>query len=766
MTITLLLINLILYVRLSNQSIVKGYGPYYMQSFDSGDAKSMTFYDIDIYPYQYIKITLSRDNPKETLKPIDEGKYYTHPYQLTQPDESRKTELIKDTEAIHVESGDGQYVIHFDGSKPSYRTVEMFFELLLNRDRIGIIQINVIPNPKYITSEDKILLDSSVYKELNIKIYMKEVRYTGETQIFCGSRSNESKYLESTPFMSYDTNIKYQILSKPTHENWSKDYPSVSINLTNNVLFGLHENMEFQCPESNNTRIILTNFKYEKFDGMHLGTKKTFVNYDKKTYYFIFRNVTVISTDVPKDTFEIDCFKEFRNVFGEVVKVEELCMGSKLYELTETIKILDLSKCNGYNSTKLSCTNKKGYGPHVIYQTKPMCDLTNPDHLEKDGISCTLFLNKDATEIRIHKDKSLSLRKGRSRAEIYYLEDPESMGLESDFKPIAKDIVYFDVSDKGDYLELTKNRTQSANINQVFILLEDESKILKNVVRIYIHNDRVSELGENNVIWELVPNSRNMKFSCSDWDKNYTYDSSFYPKGKNTVYRNVPNTEVDLEKLETVQFEELFGSSGITILKSPETDSDLEIIFDENYEITASHLRPIYFICHMTVKENFEGAGYKKNIIVSIDPVYKYLNYKGCGIREDIFVNSENVVKNDKIFEFDLKKDENVRFFCPDYVPEHFLEEDQEQYKSDKEDEDTENPFKSLVRCYDRSTFWSRFFKLKNEVDILEKRTSVSELRSLWKFDHERMKQKGINRALCVCYNNKGYAKSGILIHT
>ncbi|XP_951810.1 uncharacterized protein TA15765 [Theileria annulata] len=777
MIIKLLIINLILYIRVSKQVIRKGFaytdtrGPWHndVNLFHNDRHLNSIFVDIDLYPNQFIGLHFQDDQDVDRVEPIEEGKYFVNLDELTKPVGSfrRKKNDIKSIGSLELIKKGKDYKIYFDGSKIGDKVVKMFFELFSKQGTTkGIVQINVIPHWKYVVdTEEKIFLGASPYKELNFFHYYKEARYGAKTELSCDWTQGETKEFEANEYTNTETTIKYQMIKRDSFSNIASSVDTLLLNLTNNVIYyipGSKAVHMFTCPGWRT--VIIWNYKYEKLPGLNFLTRKTVSNYVDQSKTFIIRSDDLIAIVVPKDTFEIDCLKVFKNSFGDVVQSNEFFPGSIYTEITETIKVLNIIKAGRYNSSNLYCKNRSESGPHVQFKIRPSCDLNNPDHLDKDGISCTIFLNYSNNKVYIHAGKTLSLRGHESGALTYYLDDPDSMSLKSKFKPIPKSDVNFDVAKIHDYLELTSKKLNKFTMGQVFILLEDTQKVLKNIVRIYIHDDKAFKNVKVPKIYELAPNKKNMKFNCKDLDPTVEYNSIIYPKGKNTVFRNIVDT-VEPEKIETVQFEELFGSSGITILKSPETDSDLEINFDENYDITANHLRPIYFICHMTRKTFALGYENEHKVVISVDPLYSRVNYKGSGIREDIFSNSDNQVKNGRIVDFDLNKDKDLRFFCPDYVPEHFLEGDQDQYKTDSLSEDTENPFKPLVRCYNRSSFMSRFFKSKSEVNILEKRTSVSELRSLWKFDIESMKQGKISKALCVCYNKMGKAKSAVFVH-
>ncbi|UKK01619.2 hypothetical protein MACK_002437 [Theileria orientalis] len=734
----------------------------------------ISYYEVDLYYNQYVGIHVDGDG-KNIFKidPLEEYSYYTLPenQSLTGAVNRQKIDIRK-TLPINIEKSENDYKLYYNDNEKPNKIVKMYFNLLGRTSTVvGVVQINVMPEVEYIGPEDVTDYSKLIDKSKVVRYY-KEIRQGVKWKGICDSSKSKTLKAENEKYTSHEGKIEYNSINPRLFT--PDDHGIFEMDLTGGTIFRSDITLSSKCVQSDETHLKV--YKYTDYLGFTITGWHRPRRIDEGIFDIEDQNVVAI--DVPIGVLFPDCLIEFVDPVNRVVTTKNYLKGSKLTNISRTVKILDIGRASRYNNITLKCKIEKGAHTTDLYlHVKPNCDLTNPDNIDKNRISCTVFMDLAVEHYTIHKDKNHSVRKVRD-ANFYYLENPEDTTLNSKFKIISStylDTSYIKVTEKPDYVQVDIATGFQIKRNPIFLLIEDKKKELKGIVRMYVHNDsartRIDNVGgrievknyEDNktIILKLDITHKRTTVSC---EKVLGSGYSLYPKGKNTVYTNISDTDKHPSEFETAQFEDLFGSSGVTILKKPETNTDLEIILDDGYEITADHYRPIYFICSKGNSAEEHKIHPEKYGIIAIDPIYTGINYLGCGMRKNLFVDSENKQFSGDSCTFDLNKTENVRFHCPDYVPEQFLEENQEKYRSEDKDESYENPFRTLFRCYNRTSFMSRLFKYHNEVNVFKRRKSVSELRSLWSFDKRLMRDQGIKSVVCACYNKKGEPKSKITV--
>ncbi|BAM40680.1 conserved hypothetical protein [Theileria orientalis strain Shintoku] len=722
----------------------------------------INYYEVDLYYNQYIRIHVDGDGRNVfNIDPLEQYSYYTLPknQSLIGAEKREKINIVK-TLPINVEKSGNDFKLYYNDNEKPKKIVKMYLDLLGRGSAVvGVVQINVMPELEYIGPED-VTDYSKLIDRTRVVRYYKEMRQGVKWKGICDISNRKTLRAPKKKFTSEQGKIEYTSINTALFVPDS--HGIFEVDLSDGTILGNDMELNSNCVQNDRTNLKIYN--YSKYMGLCING----VDRPRRLYQGILdiESKNVIAIDVPRDLLFPDCLVEFVDPFNRIVSTKNYLKGSKLTNISKTIKILDIGRASRYNNITLKCKVEKGKNsPDLYLHVRPNCDLTKPENIDKNRISCTVFMDQTVLNYTIHKDKEHSVRKVMG-ANFYYMEEEEDITLRSKFKIIPSSYLgtgAIKVTETPEQVKINISRGFKVKNNPIFMLVEDKKNELKGIVRIYVHSDSAKTKIDNSLgfILKLDLSNRRTTLRC---DKLLGKGYSLYPKGKNTVYTNINNIDKHPTEFETAQFEDLFGSSGVTILKKPETNSDLEIILDDGYEITADHYRPIYFICSKGNSSEENKILPEKYTVIAVDPIYTGVNYRGCGMRPNLFVDSQDKPFSGDSCTFDLSKTEDVRFHCPDYVPEQFLEEDQEKYRSDESEESHENPFKTLFRCYNRTSFMSRFFNYRTEVNVFKKRKSVSELRSLWSFDKRLMRDQGIKSVVCACYNKQGEPKSKIRV--
>ncbi|AFZ81477.1 hypothetical protein BEWA_008890 [Theileria equi strain WA] len=778
---------------------------------------NVIYYDeYDLYPHQYLN-PLCRDSlhvPNQALVPLDDGGYYVQNSLLESDDKNLKQERevksIKDTlPEIKVIKIEDSYVIHYSAPIKGSEIVRIHFDCVFtSKDMESVvvskIQVNVMPKLEYIIGKtEHLVLDALKVPNDKHLSYARFARPGIETITECknsdlivNSGQVSIKELQVRTHMNGLTKVEYPDITDHVskHQVTNKIH---KIDLKNGNVVNESLDVKIHCKDNPKYKLrysalVLSvisglgmNQRYsEKID--RLGESVDLVKIDTQIE-------PAVLVDVPTNKniiYPKDCLNKVY-LGNQVVKISDIVGDPKLLRITDSLKILNLSTSSSYRKVTVSCYTKVTRGKShkttwmdiVIH---PLCNFYDHESLDSDKKTCTLF---SSGTVQSFVATPLEYQQFADKMKLYekFFErsnDPEGTCKDCYYKPIktgGKDMsVYTNIPGTKQRLEI-KNGV--IRFNPVYMLKKVDAGKSEGIlnpsqmIRMYLHNeeteigndgkvivkDKVDESGKSIFYMVQADGRSSIKISCKDFFKDSgSSQPTLFPNGKNIVYKNVSDGFMDPRTIETVQFGEEFAARGISLLKKPETDVDLEIILDQDKMIQSDHVKPLYFICSHDVKGEEWEKSREPYAVIAVDPGYRSQRLRGCGTKEGIFVDEDG---NDSGRECGYAIDDvtSVGFHCPSYVPEHFLEGDQGMYKAEG-DKAADNPYQLLIRCYDRSTATQRTFKPKTDLELFPKPKFAGELRSLWVFNKETFAGKDVKEVLCICYDKTGKALSSIRV--
>ncbi|EKX72148.1 conserved hypothetical protein [Theileria equi strain WA] len=782
-------------------------------------SESIFHYDeYDLYPHQHVTLwCLHNIYGYDTIPvPLDKGGYYVK-NSLLESDEKnlkqeREVKSIKDAvpEIQVTQFDEVNYNLHYTSPIKGSEIVRLHFDCIaITEDRGPIvfskIQVNVMPRLEHIIGKtEHLVLDALHLPEDKVVSYYRPARPGIETITECKNSdlilNDGQSILNEEPkaktYINPLTKVEYQDITDHVskhrvtnrmhkidlkNENVVNENLDVKIHCRNNP----NCNLRYSSPLSSDTPGLNINQEFGKKTN-RLGESVDLVQIDTRT------NSRVL-VDVPTNKniiYPNDCLNEVY-LGNKVVKISDIVKDTRLVRMTSSVKILDLSTSSSYKTVTVSCYTKvpQDDGHKTTWMditVSPLCNFYDPESLDSDKKTCTLFSSGTVQSLVARPLEHFGYDKTLEFDEKFFerVDDPNGSCKDCYYKPIDTEDgdMSVSVSIAEEKQEFTI-KDGAINFNPVYMLRNEDAKrgegILdpSQMIRMYLHNketeidkdgtvivkDKVDDSGES-IFYMVQADGRNsIKISCKEFFQYYRpHLPTLFPNGKNTVYKNVSDGFMDPRTIETVQFGEEFAARGISILKKPETDVDLEIIFDEDKMIQSDHVKPLYFICGRDVTSEEWEKSRNAYAVIAVDPGYRPQRLSGCSVKKGVFVD-EDGRDSGRECSYTIDDTNSVGFHCPSYVPEHFLEGDQRMYKAEG-DKAAENPYQLLIRCYDRSITSQRTFKPKTDLELFPKPTFAGELRSLWIFNKDTFAEKDVKEIVCTCYDKNGKGLSSIHI--
>ncbi|EKX73465.1 conserved hypothetical protein [Theileria equi strain WA] len=793
---------------------VAGSGDHDLISGYRSSGKTIKYTEYDLYPYQNMNIWCPYNMyaSNETIVPLNKGGYYVK-NSLLESDEKnlkqeREVKSIKDTlPEIKIIKTQDKYALYYSAPIKGSDVVKMHFDCIFaSKDAepmiLSKIQVNVMPKLEYIIGKtEHFILDSFHIPRGKDLSYTKPARPGMETITECKDSDLTIHYGQSIlneepkakTYINPLTKVEYPDITDHV-SRYQVTNRMHKIDLKNGNVVNERLNTQIRCsggdymlsykafysPGSPGLRMNQSSSK--KLD--RLGESVDVIQIDSRT------NSSVL-VDVPTNKniiYPNDCLNKVY-LGNQVVKISDIVGDPKLTRITDSLKILNLSTSSSYRKVTVSCYTKvpQDYGHKTTWMditVSPLCNFYDPESLDSDKKTCTLFSSGTVQSLvarpleHFGYDKTLEFdEKLFERA-----DDPEGTCKDCYYKPIDTEDGDMSVSINFGHDRNVTIKDGTIRFNPVYMLKKVDAEKSEGIlnpsqmIRMYLHNeeteigndgkvivkDKVDESGKSIFYMVQADGRSSIKISCKDFfEDSGSSQPTLFPNGKNVVYKNVSDGFMDPRTIETVQFGEEFAARGISILKKPETDVDLEIVLDQDKMIQSDHVKPLYFICSRDVKGDWKNSG-KPYAVIAVDPGYRSQKLPGCSIKKGIFVDKDGKDSGRRCG-YAIDDVTSVGFHCPSYVPEHFLEGDQGMYKADG-NKATENPYQLLIRCYDRSTVVQKIFRPKTDLELFPKPKFAGELRSLWVFNKDTFAEKDVKEVLCICYDKTGMALSSIKV--
>ncbi|AFZ80772.1 hypothetical protein BEWA_001790 [Theileria equi strain WA] len=778
-------------------------------SIKQGDS---VHYDVDLYPYQYFSAQCPSANGKEpgTLMPVPNGAYYVQ-NSLVESDEKnlkreRESKKIKDSvPEIKIFTRGGVHTFYY--SKPATRKdiVRMHFDCVSKggtseSELLATVQINIIPKPKAKPEDDVIILDDEKFWPKSKGLtYFKFVRPGVNTVTECKNTYALVNYRRHffpshmKTIVNPVTGVKYYDMTDVVvkQQLYEKRH---TIDLGDGKIVNVDaRGLQVTCESNPGKKLVYLAPYVNTIPGLNnstnIATKVNRSGEEESLVQIRTEDDAKILVDVPDGIYPKDCLNKVY-LGNKVVKMSDIVRDPKLTRMTNSLKILDLSTSSSYKTVTVSCYTKvpQDDGHKTTWMditVSPLCNFYDSESLDPDNKTCTLFSSGTVQSLVATPLEHFGYDNVLAFDDKFFerSDDPEGSCKDCYYRPVKSQ--GNDMSVSVSIAEAKQNITikdGAIRFNPVYMLKKvdaEKSEGILNpsqVMRMYLHNketeigndgkvivkDKVDEGGKSLFYMVQAGGRSSIKISCKDFfEDSGSSQPTLFPNGKNVVYKNVSDGFMDPRTIETVQFGEEFAARGISILKKPETDVDLEIVLDQDKMIKGDHVKPLYFICSHDVKGDWKKSG-KPYAVIAIDPGYKSHNLPGCGTKEGIFVD-ENGKDSGRKCAHTIDGTNSVGFHCPSYVPEHFLEGDQGMHKADG-NKATENPYQLLMRCYDRSTMVQKLLRPKTDLELFPKPKFAGELRSLWIFNKDTFAEKDVKEVLCICYDKTGMVLSSIKV--
>ncbi|KAK1939681.1 hypothetical protein X943_002275 [Babesia divergens] len=766
-------------------------------------------YDIDLYNYETVEILCPFSKNGDTyLDPIEERMFYTtgfiHDDAVAAKHFPRyrfksKISAVIDTIRIKGPGSNGEWSISFIGEAKHKQIETMYFDCISLVDGIktytATVQINVMPHYEAIKKMERIVIDAHPWLTPSMNLmYYKYPRHGTILNVICksserlikGSKQHivDKEQVNDGSVIPHDIHSYIFQFNNLTPGALKTSSPhSYCDDVTKNT---------FALIQQDRTDVITFDWMDSLSDDMAKDYK------DKKMFshpFIIFCNDYSATAIIP-----IDCPRHVALQNDHIVPIHTLMGNLNYTRYSKSYSALDSSQYYSHRKHSTYCKHEdtaKYIDSPIGFEFPAVCDFNNAFSLDSNGITCSIFVSpQDHVIVRgytyeemqpaLSDEKSTGriLRKVKNSdggcEDCFFtsIEDESDANLiveESKEKKFEETIINFK------YSEITYNPRYFAWYDED--VEENETSRPKRVMAVHlshsvvipqldgslkIQDGKVDSSKPNGCRYFSIPMQGIWKLhlKCSDFfDNSRAGDKiKLYPEGKNTFFPSVESGKVDPKELEVKEFQREFASHGISIYKAPETlhNNDLQLVYDEGKGVWAERKSPAYFIC---AQENWaaESGSYA---VIALDPGYNLDRLYGCGTRPAMFLNNENKVNSDTSCDFTLDNKRTIGFFCPSPIPDHFLKGDQQKWAPATDGSSaTTNPYKNMLRCYDRSTAFQRFSKSMVDLKLFDAPQEVGEVRSLWIFRRHHFIRKGqspILRVMCQCFEMDGQVTATI----
>ncbi|GFE53945.1 dock180, putative [Babesia ovis] len=760
------------------------------------------YYDIDLYYNESIDILCpSIPDQEPRLDPIDEGLCYNiDTFQNVgkgMDDDNgevsyrikRKIKDIAGNLVVKKMDDIGSWQISFVGEPYHYGIETLYFDCTIEQSEETILtatlKVNVMPLYYAIPSTDKTLDFNKTHSPYGTPIvYFKYPRHDTTLDVSCSGGATAFGLAGGSLFRSRrgevasSKTLKLDFRNKSNIVRWNNDQSVICVDVKYKI---------FQLIRQTSTKVKEI-YWLENFADTNAGNLRLTPIEHKIAYFYQEINQITLT---PRT-----CIQHFLWDMTVTLKAESFVNDFKYTWHSRNLAILDLSQYHTYRLHNALCASRNKRQSTITIPFFAVCDFDNPDSLDLDGKTCSVFItNNDYVIVRgvMSKGHPLTLTPDKDA----------KMHLKNDTPPDTNwDETLLKVEKAVDIDEIKLTNTPNTSANEVFLKFEvkgvshnpryyvwhegsfDEHVQHGKIIAVHFCHDYIlfqnnadrlkyggskikgQEPGTTKIFSLVIREGENARFHCKDlFSDAKNTEFVLYPPGKNTYFVNVEDNKADISTLPTSQFQEDFATYGVSIYKSPEAmrDANIQFEYTPDAKIWAIHKRPLYFACVPKVYDPLKNSiGF-----VGIDPYYQPGSLYGCGTRPEFFLDDEGKRNTKKHCDFTLSRDFKVGFYCPTPIPQHFLDGDQSQFSPPEDSDITQtNPYHTMMKCVDRSTRIQNLLKPRETIDIFEP-MSVGEVRSLWIFSQHLFWKNGkqvANRILCTCYNTKGERVASIYI--
>ncbi|GBE62344.1 PA14 domain-containing protein, putative [Babesia ovata] len=773
---------------------------------DSMAGKHHLYYDIDLYMGERIEVLCpSYDGHKSVLKPLDEGMFYSSDAFQSKLDVTDADGNYHPLSRLKINISDGfhnlsikklqdeKWEIMFP-KKPTYLTMEtLFFDCIATSDSATLhtatLKLNIMP--EYYggkgTQEQINFLTNTFAPDGARGTYFKFPRPGSTCFLTCKAEEKKSTSPKGL-FISGTQKSKVQKTHMIDYEEefYGKKLHDIAFEYCDTFGF-----MVLVIILQDETQVVGANWLAPQHD-THEVLKTKFNTLESAVLNLYCGNHC-------NDMYPKNIPQEFIVDVSWTLRVHQFLNNLIVIRRSQKSITVDFSRYNSYRfheANWYSSTSVVSFAHSVDFTINPVCDFNNPESLDMDGKTCSVHILKGHTIIirgaNINDDDIYMLPAEGDGFFWRKVTKPEMAWNDHTFERVKTESPAAETFDElgptaGSYG--LKFNDVTTTYNPLYYIwsksTEDDGKNPDKIAMVYyadaayivkpdmdLKMDGSQKIDGNSPagskMYHVVSRGdKGLHFRCSDFfNSDGGAEYILYPQGKNLIYSNVENRLADPTKIPTAQFQEEYATAGVSMYKAPESTKkyDLEIVFERDKVIFALYKKPLYFIC---ARKDWDKSKHSY-VIIGIDPFYQQKRIYGCGTKPEFFLNNEGETNSEQNCEFTIDDNRTVGFFCPMPIPSHFLEGDQKKWApADGDAIATTNPYKNMIQCYDRTTFFQRLFKWKVDIGLFATPHNVGEVRSLWIFNRGQFIKNGkqaITQVICHCFNAEGRSVASIKV--